>query len=134
MSFGIRPDQCDNYEPDYPEAMDGQANHVGPPPQRWIDLPFTPRVRMDALPVGLACEVDAAFMAQELVDLLQEWPYLVPVPRRRLPHQTASLEVHHYLAVRAGLILRLRVSYCENTDAYHFHYNNGFHPDVEVLL
>lgn len=139
VSHGIRPDHCSNYEaPTFPESPGrnpaGKQYLYGPPPQQWLRLPFTPRVPMAQLPAGFQCEVEVAAHVERLLVRLHQHPVLHPFPRAMMLDLLLPRDTHHYLAVRVGLILRCRVSYCENTDAYHFHYNDGFHPDVEVLL
>lgn len=100
--------------------------------QRHRDIPWTPRADMTQPPLELGCEVFASQLTQSLIERINCHP--VPFPRSSMPDSALRLECHHYLAIRAGLILRCRVAYCANTEAYFFHYNDGFHPRHEVLL
>lgn len=104
------------------------------PRQRHRDIPWAPRADMTQPPLELGCEAFAAKLTELLIRRVEVHPHLAPFPRASMPDQILRLECHHYLAIRAGLILRCRVAYCANTEAYFFHYNDGFHTRHEVLL
>lgn len=154
MSWGIRPDQCEGYEAPSPLDWDAPVGHIPSihrepsgmrgaslqdkgnpwPMKRYYDIPWTPRADMTQPPLELCCEVFAGQLTEALITRISNHPHLAPFPRAHMPDQILRLECHHYLAIRAGLILRCRVAYCANTEAYFFHYNDGFHTCHEVLL
>lgn len=140
MSWGIRPDQCHNFQAPSPLDWDAPVGHSpsihrepsGLRQGKHLPLPFTPRIDMTVIPAELQCEVEAARLAEELAELALI--YVGPILELDFPGDGHSLAAKHFLAVRVGLMLNMRVEYRANARAYHFHYHDGFHPLSEVLL